>query len=192
MVNNILSTVQSIFSGFFSFIQEHIGIISLPTPHYNWLVILFFIFAIFIVGVSLGRSRMLLAMLSLYGAYFLESHFMYFADVQSNFKTIPDYWLHLALFLIFYLITFAILNLSVLKYKLGLQEASIISVAVIAIFELGFLASIVFSYASAAISQYIPALVLDIFGTKNAQFWWALSPLVAVLIFRRKKEPPGI
>ena len=85
-----------------------------------------FVFAVLIIALNLGRSRTLLALLSIYAASFLENHFLYFDKLRELFSTaggsalggknLPDYWLHLGLFLLIYIIVFAILNRSFLKH----------------------------------------------------------------------------
>lgn len=95
-----------------------------PKLNYNWLIILFFIFVVFLVGLSLGKSRILLSLICLYAAAFLESHFVYFDKLREAIKGKPEFWLHIGLFLVFFIISLLILNRSALKHSLTLRETS--------------------------------------------------------------------
>ncbi len=192
MANQIISQILIYLMDFSKLAQKLTGNISMPSLSYSWLVVIFFVFAVLLIALSLGRSRMLLALLSLYVAVFLESHFVYFDKLHQAIKTIPDYWLHLGLFLLIYIIVFAILNRSSLKHRLTLAESSIFAVMLIALVEIGFLSTIFFSYFPPEFLKHIPSGIIPFFATKNAQFWWALVSLVALLLSKKKKEHLGI
>ena len=160
----------------------------MPKLDYPWLVILFGIFVIFLVGFGLGRSRMMLSLVSLYIASFLETHFTYFNNISSALKNIPQYVMHVAILLILYGITFFLLNRSFIKQRLALKEASIFVATLMAVLQIGFLASIVISYLPAAVVAPLPKWVLQFFGTKNAQFLWALTPIVLLIFMKQEKK----
>lgn len=188
MTNQILSQILIYLTDFSSFIKKFTGDVGSAGAHYDWLIIFFFAFVILIVALSLGRSRMLLALLSLYAASFLESHFVYFDKLRQFFKNPPDHWLRVGLFLLIYIFVFAILNRSSLKHRLTLAETSIFAVILIAIVEMGFLATILISYFPGDLFQKIPLKLLPYFATEKARFWWAVVPIISLLLNRRKKQ----
>lgn len=130
----------------------------------------------------------MLSLICLYIASFLESHFIYFDKLRETIKGKPEFWLHIGLFLIFFIISLVILNRSVLKHSLALRETSFFPIALIAVLEIGFLASLIVSYFPSEIGGGLPVWVVKFFGTQNAQFWWALAPLVVFMFFKRRKE----
>ena len=198
MTNQIITQILIYLTDFSKFVQKITGGIDTSGLRYDWLIIFFFIFVTFIVALSLGRSRMLLAILGLYAAVFLESHFIYFDKVLEFLKGKPyfaefpehnpEFYLRVGLFLIFYIIVFGILNNSVLKHRFTLAEGSVFTVTMIAILEMGFLATILISYFPVELLSKVPSRLIPYFATKNAQFWWAVAPLAAMLISRRTKE----
>lgn len=192
MVNQIISRALIYLMDFSKSAQKLTGNIGLPSLNYGWLIALFFIFAILLIAITLGKSRMLLALLSLYIAAFLEAHFAYFEKLRQVIKTLPDYWLHFGLFLLIYFIAFGILNHSALKHRLTLAESSIFAIILIALVEIGFLASILISYLPPEALKQVPASTIPFFATKNAQFWWALVSLATLLLSKKKKEHSGI
>lgn len=192
MVNQIISQALIYLMDVSKFAQGFAGGIHVSGLRYGWLVAFFFVFAILLIALSLGKSRMLLALLSLYVAVFLESHFVYFDKLRGVIKNIPDYWLHFGLFLLIYVIVFGILNRSVLKHRLTLAESSIFAAMLIALVEIGFLSTILFSYFPPEFLKQVPSSIIPFFATKNAQFWWALVSLAALLLSKKKKEHSGI
>lgn len=186
-MNALISETLGYLADFAQYAQKLFSNAGLLKFNYGWLVALFFVFVIFLVGLNLGRSRILLALLGLYIAAFLEPHFVYFDKLQAAIKVKPEFWLHIGLFLIIYLASLAILNRSFLKQPLTLKETSFFSVAIIAILEIGFLASIMLSYLPPEISRELPAGAIKYFGTKNAQFWWAILPLLVLLFLKSRK-----
>ncbi len=186
-MNTILSEILLYLSGFSQFLHKYTGDISFPKLHYSWLIVLFLVFAIFLIGLNLGKSRMLISLLSLYAAAFLEAHFIYFNGLHKFFPKISNFWLHAGLFLILYFIFLAVLNRSILKRGLTLKESSLISVSFLAIAEIGFLTSILLAYLPAEMMNALPESLTRYFGTKNAQFWWAILPLIVAIFLKRGK-----
>lgn len=188
MANQIISQILVYLIDFSKFAQNLADNIDVSGLRYDWLIIFFFVFAILLVAFSLGRSRMLLALLSLYVAAFLEPHFVYFDKLRETIKNVPNHWLHVGLFLLIYAIVFGVINRSVLKHRLILAESSIFAVVLIAIVEMGFLAAILFSYFPPELLERVPPKLIPYFATKTAQFWWAIVPILVLLFSKKKPE----
>lgn len=160
--------------------------------HYNWLLIGFILFVVFLVGFTLGRTRMLLALIAIYTAAFIESHFVYFARLQTYLKStgrqIPEYYIHIGLLIVLYLIIFMVLNRSILKGRLAIKEASIFAISLEAILIVGLMTSIVVTYLPADVIKQLPAGILKYFLNKNAQFIWAVAPIVLALFLGGKSR----
>jgi len=172
------------------YVQKFLGGASLLSLNYIWLIALFLVFAVFLVGLSLGRSKILISLLCLYVAAFLEPHFIYFDKLHEAMKGKPEFWLHIGLFFIVFLACLAIFNRSAIKHSLTLRETSFFPIAAVAILEIGFLASLLMTYLPLEAKDSLPAGVVRFFGTKNAQFWWAVAPLILLLFLKHRKENP--
>ncbi len=157
---------------------------------YNELIIVFIIFVVVLVGFSLGRSRMLLALISLYIAAFIDSKFLYFQQLQnsvgkSGFE-IQGFVLHIVLFLIIYAVVLLILHQSFLKDKLEFEEASIIAIFAMSALSIGFLASVLVGYIPYESVLPIPSSTVRVFGSAKAQFVWAILPILCVAFLKEK------
>ena len=192
-MNNLISQLLGYLIDFTQYTQKLFGSAGFSKLNYGWLIALFFVFVVFLIGLNLGRSRILLSLISLYVAAFLEPRFVYFDKLREATGNRPEFWLHIGLFLAFFIISFAILNRSVLKHSMTLRETSFFPIIFAAILEIGFLASLIMAYFPPEISGNLPAAFIKFFGTQNAQFWWALTPLILLIFMKRKnkKETPS-
>ncbi len=188
MFNKIISQIILYLSSFAKNLHGFSGGFKIPTANYNWLTISFFVFAILIIAFSLGRSRMLLALVGLYAAAFLEPIFPFFNLLHKYFLKYPEYFLHLALFFVFYILVILVLNNSILKTQLSVSRQSVIYILFVAFLEIGFMFSILSTYLPAEIIKRFPSNLAVYFSTKNARFVWALVPVLALIFASEKKH----
>ena len=188
-----MDSIITRFLGFLADVGGTLGKIKIAgLSNNNWMVPVFALFIIFLAGFTLGRSRIVIATFCIYAAYFIETHFPYFAQVREALKNVPAYWLHVGLFVILLMVIFGILNRSLLRRKLCVKDASIFQILLLAILNVGFLFSVIVSYLPPTVELGLPAEILRLFNTKTAQIVWAILPIVAVLFIRSKKEPSTI
>jgi len=147
---------------------------------------LFGILALVIIllgALSLGRTRSLISLLSIYVAFTLQAVFPFFQQLHSDLPAYDLPTVRVFLFLALYAIVFAVLNQSVLLGRFNLSDAAPFSVVLIGVIQLGLMVSIILNLAPSFynIDQKIPVSVLPYIGTQRALFWWSILPLVMVL-----------
>lgn len=192
-MNALVSQALIYLADFGKFTQKLLGDFGSAKSDYNWIVVLFFVFVIFLIGFSLGRTKMLLALVSIYAAAFIEPRFPYFETVGGFFKNTPGSWLRVGVFLVIYIVFFAALNRSILKHRLSLKESAFLPVAGLSILLAGLLLSILISYFPTPGELGISSAINRYFATENAQFFWAIAPIAAVFFLKTgaRKPPPG-
>lgn len=181
-------------------------------PDLNTLFLLFFLVVFFLIVFGLGKTRILVAVVSTYIALFLESVFPYSLEVQNY---LGDYlggsagltaggstglttgwsavfWEKTLMFFIFFIVALLILNRSILKPKMSLRESSPLAVLFLSLLEAGLLASAFFSYWFVGNPNAGQLSIFQYFGTKNAQFFWAVVPMLSLLFFKNRKKTPVI
>ncbi len=182
---------QVIFS--LSKFSQSLSGLNLQKPSGAVLAVLFFVVVVFLIAFSLGKTRILLAILSTYIALFLLVIFPFVFQVEKffgNWTGLPAvFWTRSAVFVLFFIISLAVLNGSILKPRMSIQESSPFTILFLSILEAGFLVSSILSFwDSASHSAFkISPLLLQYFGTENTQFIWAVLPLLAMIFLRRKK-----
>lgn len=158
------------------------------SSYYNWLILAFIAFAIFLIGATLGRTKILISMLCLYVAGFLETRFYSLFHQTELFKNFSNDQSRIIVYLFFYLLSFVILNRSILRGRLILKDVSFSWVLLLSFLNLGLLLSILANYIP---FDGMPALIGSIFiyfESPIAQFIWAVLPLLIVIFLKGKQE----
>lgn len=140
---------------------------------------------ILLFALSMGRTRTLVSLLSIYVAFVLQAVFPYFGWLQTNAKSLTSDLptLRIGFLLVAYIVSFVILSRSVLKKGFGLGDSSFITVIIMGLLQLGLLASIILNLAP-AYQSYLPAKFLPYIAQQKALFYWALAP-VLLLVFQK-------
>jgi len=140
-------------------------------------------------GLSLGRTRALISLLAIYIAYVLQAMFPYLSELHDAIRYSPElYVTRILLFLIFYIIVFAILNRSLAKQRLTMKEFSFFWVLLISLLQLGMLISVILNFIPSDKLTIIPEYLLEYFADQRALFFWLAIP-IAILISMRRDKP---
>jgi hypothetical protein len=143
-----------------------------------------------VLALTLGRTRTLVSVLSLYVAFAFQTIFPFFGWLLKHQSFTDDLQtLRVFVFLILYAIVFGLLNRSLLKTRFNLSEASFFSVVLMGLVQLGFLISIVLNLAPSFydISAKIPNSFDPFVAGQRALFAWALIPIL-LLVFQKSRE----
>ena len=142
--------------------------------------------AVSLFGLSIGRTRAVLSLLSIYVAFVFDRIFPYAEEVNKVLGgSFEEYWVRLGLFLAAYLIILLILNFSFIRRRISSGEYSLFGIVILSILQLGFLASIIFNILPESLtSQWLPGLN-NYFSTPTALFFWAIAPLLVLLFIKK-------
>ena len=107
-MQNIISQIKPSLDAGLAFIQRYFPIGKLQMPDFSImsLVVAFSVLVIFLIGLTFGRSRVLIALISIYIARVIEMNFIYFDRVVAAFKNTDVGLLRVGLFTIFFMIAF--------------------------------------------------------------------------------------
>ncbi len=143
-----------------------------------------------ILALTLGRTRTLVSVLSLYVAFALQTIFPFFGWLmkqQSFASDLPT--LRVFVFLILYAISFGLLNRSLLKSRFNLSESSFFWVVVMGLVQLGFIISIILNLAPSFynLADRIPYGLNAFLTGQRALFAWAIIPIL-LLFFQKSSD----
>lgn len=186
-MSSILTNFLLSLTDFGRFINKSLAEIGLINSGNTWVILFFIIFVVLLIGFTSGRTKLLIALLSVYAAVFVESVFPYSRELGVFIKDLPEYWIRFGLFLFFYLFIFWVLNRSLLKSRLSTKEMSIVWIFIFSFLEVGLMASIFFSYADNQ-NTIFPVSFAQIFGTKTSRFIWGVLPIVFTFFLRGKRD----
>ena len=163
-----------------------LGKFSNPAPYFLALLFLFLI--VFIYGISAGRGRMILMLLSLYAAIVLSALFPYRLYLSQNIKAGQPYFIELGLFLVsFFVVLLLILN-SPLRSLAVRSRSPIFQILILSVLILGILVSHLTGLLPAEITVKLDHPVFTYFKSTAAQFWWALAGMVFLGLLQRRGE----
>ena len=153
----------------------------------GWLFGAFSAVAVSLYGLSLGRTRAVVSLLSIYVAFVFIRLFPYSDKIdQITNSSLALYWIEVGMFLGAYLVVFIIFTFSFVSRRLSSAEFSLFGVIIISILQLGFLISIIFSILPEDLVIKWSLGFYNYFATQQALFFWAIGPL-PILPFLGKK-----
>ena len=156
-----------------------------PESLFGLLVVVFLL----LYGLSLGRTRALMSLLSIYIAYVLQATFPYFSELHQAVRFSPEmYMTRIALFLLFHITIFAILNRSLVKHHLTMKEFSIFWVSLISLLQLVILASIILNFIPKDQITMLPQSLLGLFAEQRSLFFWLTAPVLILIAMRKEKR----
>lgn len=170
--------------------SKSVGSLSVPALSSSELFGLLVIVGFLVLALTLGRTRTLVSVLSLYVAFALQTIFPFFGWLmkqQSFANDLPT--LRVFVFLILYAVSFGLLNRSILKSRFNLSEASFLSVVLMGFVQLGFILSIILNLAPSFynIADRIPYGLDAFLSGQRALFAWALVPIL-LLLFQKSSD----
>lgn len=153
----------------------------------GWLFGAFGAVALSLYGLSMGRTRAVLSLLSIYVAFVVIQLFPYLDKVDRIIdKPLEIHWLKIGVFLAAYVVIFIIFNFSFIRKRLSSAEFSLFGVILISLLQLGFLTSIIFSFLPEELVNKWSFSFYNYFGTQQALFAWAIVPLPVLLFLKNK------
>lgn len=159
---------------------------SLNPGNPSWLFGVFGALGLSLFGLSLGRTKVVLSLFSIYIAFAFEKLFPYGNNLNNLIgNRLPTHWIHLVLFFGAYLVVFVIFSNSFIKRRLSSSEYSLIGILILSLIQFGFMASIVLNILPENLAREWSFGFYNFFATPTALFLWALTPLPVLLFIRR-------
>lgn len=158
---------------------------------WDWLIILFFLAAAFVYGLSMGRNRLTTVILGTYFSFILTKSLPWselsFLGVRGSPSSTVQIFIVLAIILGFYfLIPHSALS-SAIRLR-GRGRGSWWQALVLSVLQIGLILSIVVSFLSGKIVAGLSPLAKTIFVGPLPQFLWLLLPILAIMFLRRRRH----
>src|SRR3989344_3213064 len=180
-MDNFFSVIQGL-----DFSKLSRGLDLSPTTLFTALVLVFMI----IYGLSLGRTKALISLLSIYVALAFDATFPYLEKLYTLLPVTEEmyYSVRVTLFLLIYLLVFIILSNSFARSRFTLKESSVISVGVISLAQIGLLIAVITNIIPDKIIERMPEYLSAYFATKEALFFWIVIPILLLIFIRKGKR----
>ncbi len=168
-------------------------------PTWDLFIILFFLVGAFLYGMSLGRDRVLVLLVSTYMSLAIVEHAPYInqAAVQESINKVVSslFVFRISAFIAVFIILFFLLSRSALMRTIAAKAdtaGSFFHVIIYSVLHVGLLVSIILSFLPAEAVQRLQPLTQQVFTTDLARFIWIVGPVLAMIVLRgepvEKKE----
>ena len=153
---------------------------------------LFFVMVMIVLvlyGLSVGRTKALVSLLSIYVAYTLTVLFPFLGTLSGRLSDQIRPVAAVLLFLATYVVVFLLLSNSAMRHRMTLGEISILQVLLISVVQMGLLASIATSLVPPQLAERAFGSLLPYIAGQRALWLWAAAS-VAILPFLRTHQSP--
>jgi hypothetical protein len=167
-----------------SFIKDF----DLSNPSWDLFIILFFVAAAFIYGMSLGRDRIVVILVSIYMALAVVNYAPYLDKFSGTVGVDQIFVVKISTFVITFLGLFFLLGRSALMRTIankGSDDGNILQVLVFSFLHIGLLISVTLSFLPIELSAELAQLTRKFFVGDTARFFWVVAPILAMIIFGR-------
>jgi hypothetical protein len=185
-LNKATEEGHGIFNGLANLIQNF----NWQVPSWDLFIILFFIFSALIYGMSLGRQRIIVILVSIYMSLAVVDY----APLVENFlkdRGMGDFFLfEVTTFLGAFLILFFLLSRSALLkvFGGGNHDGVWWQVMLFSFLQIGLLISVVLSFLPVSITSNLSPTIQQIFIDETSRFLWIISPILAMIVIRSPKR----
>ncbi len=164
--------------------------INWAVPSWDLFIILFFVVAAFLYGLSLGRDRIIVILVSIYVALAIVNTAPYLnnfsAEISFNNASIFKVTIFLGIFIVlfFLLSRSALLNTIAASDSPGRWWQSI----VFSFFHVGLMLSILMTYLPKEVLGNVSENMRNLFISDPAKFFWLVTPIVMMVLIRKNKK----
>jgi len=161
--------------------------INWAAPTWDLFIILFFVAAALIYGMSLGRDRLVVILVSIYMSLAVVHYAPLVGVLQRGGLSVDDdfFAFRIGVFLAAFIVLFFAVSRSALMNTIarrGESTGSFWQVILFSILQVGLLISIVLSFLPKEAVSHLASLTKQIFVDELAQFLWIIVPIVMMAI----------
>lgn len=167
-------------SSFVTNASDALNKVNWAAPSWDIFIVILFVLTVFLYGISLGRDRIIVIMMSIYMALAVVSNAPFINHIEGGFalKAAAFIGIFLALF-------FLVSRTSLNKIFGNLAAGKLWQVVLFSILHMGLLVSIVVSFLPAASTSGLYPLTRQIFASDMGRFAWVVAPIIAMVFFTK-------
>ena len=140
-------------------------------------------------GLSVGRTKALVSLLSIYVAYSLTVLFPFLDTLSGRLNDQVRPVAAVLLFLATYLVVFLLLSHSTMRTRMTLGEISFVQVLLISVVQIGLLSSISASLVPPTLAEHTFGSFLPYLAGQRVLWAWAAAAVVILPFLRTRRSP---
>ncbi len=164
--------------------QTYVTNINWGQPTWDLFIVLFFIIAGFLYGMSLGKDRIIIILISIYMSLAVINTPPVMSVMEQVFAV------KMSTFLIVFIILFFFLSRSALLKALGGSDAQgkWWQIILFSVLHVGLLVSIVLSFLPPGSIEKLAPLTRSIFTHDYARFAWIIAPIILMILIKGESK----
>jgi hypothetical protein len=166
-------------------IAQTLSRVNWASPTWDLFIVLFFLVTVFLYGMTMGRDRIIVILVSIYMALAVISNAPYLNQLRANVNLSDFFALKVSTFLgIFVLLFFLLSRSALLKTFGGMASGSWWQVFLFSIFHVGLLVSITLSFVPAEAVHNLAPITQSLFASDGGKFFWIVAPIMAMVLIK--------
>ncbi|MBI5466657.1 MAG: hypothetical protein HY975_00365 [Candidatus Kerfeldbacteria bacterium] len=155
-------------------------------PTWDLFIILFFIVAGFLYGLSLGRDRVIVILISVYMALAVVNSAPYIGNFTADIGINQFFAVRVSTFVVVFIALFFLMSRSALLSTIASSDSRgpWWQVLLFSFLHVGLLISITLSFLPPTASQHLAPLTQKLFVQDLGRFIWIVAPIVAMILIR--------
>lgn len=164
---------------------QQLSRINWASPTWDLFIVIFFLVTVFLYGMTMGRDRIIVILVSIYMALAVISNAPFLNQLHADINISDFFALKVTTFLgIFVLLFFLLSRSALLKTFGGMASGSWWQVFLFSVFHVGLLVSITLSFIpSEAIGNLAPITQM-LFASDGGKFFWIVAPIVSMVLIK--------
>lgn len=159
--------------------------INWAAPTWDLFIVLFFLITVFLYGLSLGRDRIIVILVSIYMALAVVSNAPLIGEAAGSINLGQSFAFRVTSFLGIFVLLFFLLSRSALTKTFGgLAAGSWWQVLVFSTFHVGLLVSITLSFLPSDAVGHLAPITRQIFASDTGRFFWIVAPIFAMTLLK--------
>ncbi len=189
VTQSVIATTTSSTISVISQTSDFLRSLDWTNPSWDLFIILFFIVGAFLYGLSLGRDRIIVILVSIYMALAVVNSAPFLQKIDDTGVVQGGATVQLTAFLGVFLALFFIVSRMGLMRTIGskMSHGPWWQVLGFSILHVGLMVSIIFSYLPQGILQKFSPTTLSLFADPTAQFVWIVVPMIAMAMVGGEK-----
>lgn len=167
-------------------VQDFVATVNWAQPSWDLFIVLFFIIAGFLYGLSLGRDRVIVILVSIYMALAVVNTAPFIGNFQANVGLSNVFVFKISAFVAVFIALFLMLARSALLQTIANSDTkgSWWQVMLFSFLHVGLLISIVLSFLPVDASGKLAPLTQRIFTSEVGRFLWIVGPILAMVLIK--------
>ncbi len=166
-------------------VMNYLTSINWASPSWDLVIVLFFVVTVFLYGMSLGRDRIIVILMSIYMALAVISNAP-LANLGNGTVSVGSWFaFRVTAFLGLFVLLFFLLSRSALMKTFGnLASGSWWQVFLFSVFHVGLLVSITLSFLPPEAANHLAPLTRHVFASQMGKFLWIVAPILAMAVIK--------